>query len=96
MELRTGNAARIAPDRTRPTGFEPVTCGLGSRRPVSSNTIRDNDLEQSPESVLADCLALLEPVRPDLARIVGAWDGLPEPIRAGLLALVRSAVEGKA
>jgi hypothetical protein len=28
---------------------------------------------------------------PDLAAVVAAWPGLPEPIRAGILAMVRAA-----
>jgi hypothetical protein len=29
---------------------------------------------------------------PDLARIVNAWDRLPEAVRAGIVAMVRAAV----
>jgi hypothetical protein len=28
---------------------------------------------------------------PDLAEVLDAWDDLPEPIRAGILAMIRSA-----
>jgi hypothetical protein len=32
---------------------------------------------------------------PDLAAVVDAWPGLPEPIRAGILALVNAAQNGR-
>ena len=31
------------------------------------------------------------PPPPDLQRVVAAWDGLPEAIKAGILALVQAA-----
>jgi hypothetical protein len=31
------------------------------------------------------------PLAPDLAAVVSAWPTLPEPIRAGILAMVRAA-----
>jgi hypothetical protein len=43
---------------------------------------------------LADCLAFLERESPDLAMVVGRWDSLPEPIRAGIMAMVRAANPG--
>ena len=30
---------------------------------------------------------------PELAEIVGAWENLPAPVRHGILAMVRSAVD---
>ena len=30
----------------------------------------------------------------DLAAVVGAWDGLPEAVRAGIVAMVRAATRG--
>jgi hypothetical protein len=35
----------------------------------------------------------LEPIDPDLQRLINAWPDLPEAIRVGVLAMVRSAVE---
>jgi hypothetical protein len=32
---------------------------------------------------------------PDLARIVAAWDRLPEAVRAGIVAMVRAAASGQ-
>jgi hypothetical protein len=33
------------------------------------------------------------PIDPDLAKIIDAWPTLPEPIRAGILAMIRAAGE---
>jgi hypothetical protein len=40
-------------------------------------------------------LALLQPVRPDLALIVQRWDALPEAVRSGLLSIVQSHADGQ-
>ena len=39
---------------------------------------------------MADCLALLDRERPDLAAVVEAWDRLPEAVRVGVLAMVKA------
>lgn len=44
----------------------------------------------SKENVLASCLAFLSEKSPDLADVVRAWPKLPEPLRAGILAMVRA------
>gem|GEM_PF-3471657 len=62
--------------------------GFENRSHSTPNDSPLNDLEQSPERVWALCWAFLERERPDLARIVRAWDILPEPSRAAMLALV--------
>jgi len=33
-------------------------------------------------------------IDPDLVTVIGAWDGLPEALRAGIVAMVRSASGG--
>jgi hypothetical protein len=44
---------------------------------------------------LASCLALLAKKSPDLALLVERWDGLPEAVRAGIVAMVKaSGAEG--
>jgi hypothetical protein len=40
---------------------------------------------------VADCVAFLAEKSPDLAAVVDAWEGLPEPIRQGIVAMVRAA-----
>ena len=44
---------------------------------------------------MASCLAFLTQNRPDLALVVKTWDSLPEPVRAGILAMVKVAQKGK-
>ncbi|MGD1001192.1 MAG: hypothetical protein ABSA67_10905 [Candidatus Brocadiia bacterium] len=39
---------------------------------------------------MASCLAFLSEKSPDLADVVRAWPKLPEPLRAGILAMVRA------
>ena len=41
-------------------------------------------------NVLASCLAFLTPKMPDLAAVVKAWPYLPEPVKAGILAMVKA------
>lgn len=71
---------------------EPTPANASKDNP--HNSLDDNGCTH-PNSVLASCLALLEREQPDLAAVVRAWPTLPEPIRAGLVALVRSAVGAK-
>jgi hypothetical protein len=61
--------------------------GLENRCEPAPNRNSPHDLEHTPESVLADCLALLAPVRPDLAAVVPAWPTLREHVRLAILAL---------
>ncbi len=73
----------------RPAGLEPAAYGLGNRRdPTATNdgaTTCGNDEEYS-----ADYLALLERKSPDLALLVKRWDTIPEPVRAGIMAMIRA------
>jgi hypothetical protein len=39
---------------------------------------------------LAETLALFESQSPDLADVVKAWPKLPEPVKAGILAMVKA------
>ena len=43
------------------------------------------------EENLAFCLAFLAQKSPDLALIVERWDSLPEPVRAGIVAMIKVA-----
>ena len=45
-------------------------------------------LQHTAESALALYLPLLRAERPDLARVVAAWDSLPDAIRRAVLALI--------
>jgi len=50
--------------------------------------------ESSGSSVLGPCLVFLREKCPDLAELVGSWETLPEPLRAVILAMIRSARQG--
>jgi hypothetical protein len=73
----------------RLAGFEPATYGLGNRSAEAQSDC-STMTSGGDELVLADCLALLERVSPDLALLAARWVKLPEPIRAGILAMVRA------
>ncbi len=75
-----------------PNGFEPLTCGLQNRC-GDSLTHDDTDTYESDGKNLASCLALLRQESPELASIVNAWPTLSGPIRAAILAMIRSATE---
>jgi hypothetical protein len=47
-----------------------------------------------PENRVAASVALLDLESPDLAAIVKGWATLPDPIRAGILAMVAAAGKG--
>ena len=71
----------------RPAGLEPATCGLGNRKNATvraSQTSTYNDTD----SVLGACLATLQQHIPDLASVVEGWENLPEPVRAGIPAVI--------
>jgi hypothetical protein len=60
------------------------TTGRESRqRPTQSAPIRLLSADQNADQTNADST--------DLSEIVAAWSTLPEPLRAGILAMVRSA-----
>jgi len=40
---------------------------------------------------LASCLALLVEKDPDLALVLTAWPGLPDALKAGIVAMVKAA-----
>ena len=83
----------------RPTGFEPVTCGLGNRAPsgVSDSIANTYDEGQGELGVLLGALAAeIAPAAPDLSAVLSAWAGLPEPIKAGIVAMVKAAAPADA
>jgi len=75
-----------------------ANAGSTVRRPDSATTDRSTELGQDgpPKVPVEVPTTLLGPVSgpqfpPDLARVVAAWDRLPEAIKAGILALVQAA-----
>ncbi len=71
----------VAPERVK---------GTGDISPTPSEQVSDPSLRQK----CALCVHSLEE-SPALARLVKAWPGLPEPIRAAILAMIHSATECK-
>jgi hypothetical protein len=59
---------------------------MHSRAAATSNYRRDIIATQTATRLLPD-------LPTDLARVIDAWPTLPEPIRAGILAMVRAAAE---
>ena len=56
--------------------------------------IRDNQSAEVPTEVPSSSGAVSGPQFPlDLARVVAAWDRLPEAIKAGILALIQASGE---
>jgi hypothetical protein len=75
---------------TRPRGFEPPTYGLGNRcrSRVTAEPARTCD---SASSCTPSGTPEIPGGDPELALIVSSWSRLPEPIRAGIVAMVKAA-----
>ncbi len=71
-------------------GFEPTYNGFANSKPSGANPCKSEDCDGAGID-LADCLAFLAANRPDLATVATAWDDLPEPVKAGILAMVKAA-----
>jgi hypothetical protein len=65
-----------------PTGFEDQSS-------PTVTTSHENTSEEPPID-WARCWALLREKSPDLALIVEQWESLSEPVRAGILAMVKA------
>jgi len=74
--------------RTLDTRVNPYD-GLANRCSLGTepDSIRPYD---EPEKTLPTGLPIFSDNDPDLAAVVEAWDRLPEPIRAGIVAMVRA------
>ena len=46
---------------------------------------------QNAEQRVAFCVALLQQDQPELARLLDAWEDLPDAVKAGILAMVSAA-----
>ena len=78
-------------------GFPQIAEGGGSpdRRPETVNTDDDKTCGHTPTAL---CLSLCRnhvEITPDLAKLVTAWPTLPEPVKAGIVAMI-DATAGKA
>ena len=84
--------------RMRRQGFEPAEQGeaplsrLANRRLQSVSDEKSNTYRTDAEN-LASCLAFRRAESPDLALLLEHWDDLSEPVKAGILAMVKAAVE---
>ena len=75
--------------RTRETGINPFD-GLANRLESDVSDCNSTTYE-SVEENLAFYLALLSEKSPDLALIVDSWEALSEPVRAGIITMVKVA-----
>ena len=78
-----------------PPGFEPGNGRFAIRSPESANIDTSSELRQDHEAEVPAVVSSSPELQfpPDLARVVAAWDRLPEAIKAGILALVHAAGE---
>ncbi len=60
-------------------------------RMADSPTRENTGTYASRPKNLADCLALLRAISPDLALVAERWERLPDALRAGILAMVNAA-----
>ena len=67
-----------------------VECQLPKRASQSANTAESTVSEADPSSN-ASLSRECTPTDADLRRLMDAWPALPEPIRAGILAMVAAA-----
>ena len=71
-------------------GLEPRTYGLKVRHRPDATSCHTTSSDDS-DPALAPCLATIKKTCPRLAAVVDAWPDLLEPIRAAILAMIRSA-----
>ena len=74
------------PSRTRT--WDPL---IKNQMPGNPNHTEDEEVTESGSKCMASCVAFLREIRPDLADVVEVWDRLPEAIKAGILAMVKTA-----
>ena len=86
--IRTHGTANRTP--VFETGFE--TIGQLTQR-GSNKAVSDNQ-EDGATKRLALCLAHSVEKYPDLAKLIDAWPTLPEPVKAGIRAMVEAARSG--
>ena len=98
-----GASSRPNPSGTVRTRPSPSTVGVSgvSSFPDPGTTSRQNPTGTAPTRPLRATESAtgfdtgLTPADPALAALVDAWPTLPEPIKAGIVAMVRAAAPGK-
>lgn len=63
--------------------------------PAATQAVAISNASEITPTVLASCLALLTRNSPDLVLLVERWDGLPEAVRAGIVAMVKATSVGR-
>ena len=73
----------------RRAGLEPATFGLEIR---CSNSLNDRAATgyESADPALTDSLTDILQKHTDLAAVITAWPVLPEPVKAGIVAMVKT------
>lgn len=92
-EKPTKTGERAVVGRTNATGPCRIrTCDQSnmSRLSESHNPLENNGLTESGKPGLPECLPDSQQNDPVLAAIIEAWGGLPDAIRAGIVAMVRA------
>lgn len=64
-----------------------------SQIPGSCKGESNQDFQQSPPAEQARLIARSGKTDPDLAHLIEAWPGLPDALKAGILAMVKAAVK---
>ena len=70
-----------------------MTCGLGNREDIlatAENSGTCADSQSRLGAFLGALAAGVAPTAPDLAAVLSAWQNLPEPVKAGILAMVKA------
>ena len=75
--------------RSRPMGLEGLEPPTVTKR--NSNELRDGEDPRGAESGAVDTET--NPIDSDLATVIDGWPSLPKPVKAGIVAMVRAAVE---
>jgi len=69
-------------------GFEPTTFSLGSCHPRGVSGDKAKTYEEQPRGLAPP---LRRDADPDLAAVISAWPGLPQALKAGIVAMVKAA-----
>ncbi len=72
--------------------------GLEGLEPVNVTKRKGNELRDVEDVGGAESGAVeteKAPIDPDLARLIDTWPNLPEAIRAGIVAMVNTAIESR-
>ena len=80
-----------------PKGVEPSTSCMPCKQPIDVNPCKSTPAVSSDEGCCTERCTEYPPApdfNPDLAEVVTAWPTLPEAIRAGIVAMVKTQREG--